>query len=408
VQPQPSPQPQPDPSLLAEVATAEIKVPRLIVDLPAYARRFRQLLRAPLRSLRTLDHGPGGARAGVAFMLQGIGLSFLLFTAAWALPQSLVTSFTTAPLFAAGTAPREDAARLQAFRAALPAGVAKDWTKRGELVLLVRTLPEAQFGTLLERVRALGQSDPDLLEHAVRGTLLAGSSGLSGSNPGWGGRGYVLDLFAALDPRTGALLRGARDLAGAGTRYELKPHVRFLAHNVLLWSLVCATTAALLPRTPDGGRRRGVLIAGAYLVGFLSPLFQAALTAQSVYLAATLPAYVRLAGDAFLAAPPAGGALDGLVPAQSAAAAALLSPGGGVFPGEHLLFVLFRVALVLLAAGWATAGLAAGVRGIPGLAGRVSAPRAWGAAGAGLLAGLGLSELALGALVQILAPTGLL
>ena len=63
--------------------------------------------------------------------------------------------------------------------------------------------------------------------------------------------------------------------------------------------------------------------------------------------------------------------------------------------------------LVLLVAGWATAGLAAGIRGIPGLAGRVSAPRAWGAA-AGLLGGLGLSELALGALVQVLAPTGLL
>ena len=45
-----------------------------------------------------------------------------------------------------------------------------------------------------------------------------------------------------------------------------------------------------------------MLIVGAYLVGFLSPLVQVALTAQSVYLAATLPAYVRLAGDAFLAA----------------------------------------------------------------------------------------------------------
>jgi hypothetical protein len=408
VQPQPSPQPQADPSLLAEVAAAEIKVQRLIVDLPAYARRFRQLLRAPLRSLRRLDHGPDAARIGVAFMLQGIGLSFLLFTAAWALPQSLVTSFSTAPLFAARTAPAADAARLQAFRAALPAGVAKDWTKRGELVLLVRTLPEPQFVRLLERVRALGQTNPELLEHAVRGTLLAGSSGLSASNPGWGGRGYVLDFFAALDPRAGALLQGTRDLAGAGTRYELKPHVQFLARNVLLWSLVSVATAALLPRTPDGGRRRGVLIAGAYLVGILSPLFQAGLTAQSVYLAATLPAYVRLAGDAFLAAPPDAGALEGSLPAPGAAATALLTLGGGVFPGEHLLFVLFRVTLVLLTAAWATAGLAAGVRGIPALAGRVSAPRAWGAAGAGLLAGLGLSELALGVLVQILAPTGLL
>ena len=396
-----APRPQPDASVLAEVAGAEIKVQRLIVDLPAYARRFRQILRAPLRSFCALDHGVGAVRASVAFMLQGIGLSFLLFTAAWALPQSLVTSFTTAPLFAtSGAALRDDAARLQAFRGALPAGVAKDWTKRGELVLLVRTLPEAQFALLLDRVRALGQTSPDLLEHAVRGTLLAGSSGLSGSNPGWGGRGYVLEFFTALDPGAGALLQQARDLAGAGTRFELKPHVQFLARNILLWFLVCAAVAALLPRSPDGGRRRGVLIVGAYVVGFLSPLVQVALTAQSVYLAATLPAYVRLAGDAFLAATPG--------EASGAAMARLLTPGGGVFPFEHLLFALYRVGLALLVAGWATAGLATGIRGIPGLAGRVSAPRAWGAAAAGLLGGPGLSELALSALVQVLAPTGLL
>jgi hypothetical protein len=376
-----------DGSLLAQVTGADIKLQKLISDLPAYFRELRRILGKPLGYFRHLDYRAADTpKQGVAFMLQGIALSFVLYTMHWALPQQLVRTYFTAPAFLMfDPADRliDTAARLQAARAALPASITRDGIRRAELAVILRALPEEAFQHLLTRFRAVGESSPDLLEQAIKGSLAPGQG-----NDVQSSRSYVLWLFMALDPTMGALLQQTRDLANVGTRYELKPHVDFLLRSLLLWFIVAyAASRVLVSRMEDG--QRVVLVIGSYLVGFLSPLFYLAMTCLNLYLAASLPAYVLLVNAVFSGA---------------SEPSSINQVSGGIFPHENLMLVLINLAVPAIVIGLAVGALAVGIRS----AGAISRGRAFGAAVFGVVVGLGAIEAVAGMLIVLLAPTGLL
>src|SRR5690349_3525062 len=115
-------------------------------------------------------------------------------------------------------------------------------------------------------------------------------------------------FFVALDPGRGPFLHDTWQLASVGMKRELPPHVEFLLQSLLLW-LLAGWLVARLAGVKD---RRTPFAIAACLVGFLSPLYQTYVTLVHLYLAATLPAFIRHASLGLL---------------------------GGVFPLENLLLV---------------------------------------------------------------------
>jgi hypothetical protein len=294
-------------------------------------------------------------------MLQGISLAFLIFTASWSLPR-VVAGYAATHGGSSLEAYRE---RLQLLNRTLPADLTKMWREQEELMLALRVLPEPRFRHMLERLADLKQSNPELLTIAMDGSLARGER--------FGGRGYILTFFLALDPGSGPFLHDSWQLTSIGPKRELPPHVDFLLRNILLWYL----TGFLVSRLLQTGDRRTPFAMAAFLVGFLSPLYQAYTTIVHLYLAATLPAYIRHASLGVL---------------------------GGVFPFENLLLAAARTIGPALLVGFAVAALAAGLQS----AGAVSRNRAWTAAALGTGLALGFAEAATFLLTLILAPTGLL
>jgi hypothetical protein len=226
----------------------------------------------------------------------------------------------------------------------------------------------------------LAVEDPELLSLAIDGSLTHGDR--------FGGRGYILIFFLALDAQTGPLLHQTHQLTYAGPQYKLKPHVDFLLRTVLLWLLTCAFIARLMPGATSNDGRRTIFLMGAYLAGFLTPIVQGFNTLLHFYLAFTLPAYIHEVSQ--------------LITGAGQTELGLLS--GGVFPFENLALGVVRGVTPLLFVALAMGALAAGIQ----RAGGVSRARAWIMAGLGIAAGLGLTEGVAYLLVLILAPTGLL
>jgi len=353
---------------LKELAEAEIKLSTLILDFASYRRRYSRILKSPLGFFRRFERADAAQlRQGVTFMLQGITLAFLVFTASWSLPRAVAGyAATHAPLI--GGSRNELAAlrgRLQRLNETLPADLTQTWREQEELMLALRVLPEPRFRLLLDRLADLKVSNPELLTLAVDGSLARGER--------FGGRGYILTFFLALDPGRGALLHDTWQLTSVGPKRELPPHVDFLLRNLLLWYLTGFLVSRLV-RTAD---RRTPFAVAACLVGFLSPLWQAYTTLVHLYLAATLPAFIRHAS---------------------------LGLFGEVFPFENLLLAAVRTIGPAVLVGFAVAALAAGLQSACG----VSRNRAWTAAALGTGLALGFAEAAMFVLTLILAPTGLL
>jgi hypothetical protein len=255
-------------------------------------------------------------------------------------------------------------------------------------MLATRVLPEDHFRLLLDRLGQLSAQNADLLELAIDGSLVQAER--------FGGRGYVLTFFLALHPQAGRLLYQTYQLASAGPRYQLQPHVEFLLSALLMWYLSCAVIARLMPRPPgDPGstelaevNRRAVFALGALASGFLNPLYQTLRTLLRFYLALTLPLYIQMASQILA------GSGDPRLGALS----------GGVFPYENLALVVVQAGAALALLGLALSALTLGLRA----AFPVSRARAFAASALGLGVGLGVTEAAVSLLALILAPTGLL
>jgi hypothetical protein len=359
---------------LKELAEAEIKLSSLILDFGSYKRRFSRILKSPLGFFRGFERveraDAAELKQSVTFMLQGISLAFLIFTASWSLPRVVAGYAATQVPLIGGSRSDLDAfrERLQHLNRTLPADLMKTWREQEELMLALRVLPEPRFRHMLERLADLKQSNPELLTLAIDGSFAHGER--------FGGRGYILTFFLALDPGSGPFLHDTWQLTSIGPKRELPPHVDFLLRNILLWYL----TGFLVSRLVRTGDRRTPFAMAAFLVGFLSPLYQAYTTIVHLYLAATLPAYIRHASL---------GVIGGV---------------GGVFPFENLLLAAARMIGPALLVGFAVAALAAGLQS----AGAVSRNRAWTAAVLGTGLALGFAEAATFLLTLILAPTGLL
>src|SRR5262245_17218667 len=67
-------------SVFRELAGAQIKLSTLL-DFPDYARRFIEILKSPVGFFRTFfGDGKSDFKSGITFMLQGITVSFVIFT----------------------------------------------------------------------------------------------------------------------------------------------------------------------------------------------------------------------------------------------------------------------------------------------------------------------------------------
>lgn len=369
-------------SVLSELADTSVNLKSWLLTLPDYGRRWADIFRSPIEFFRappvTTD---ADFKRSIAFLLQGITLSFIILTMGRALPQSIATfTAVNVPLISASrTDLIQYAQRVDAIGKTLSPELRRSWLQQGELMLAVRVLPEERFTVLLERLGELSKEKADLLQLAIDGSLLQAER--------FGGRGYLLSFFTALNPHAGPLLYQSYQVAYAGPTYALQPHVEFLLATLLFWYLACGIVARLLP-LPTGYPRYAVFAVGALVCGFLYPLYQGFNTLLRFYLAATLPFYIPLASQVLSATPPPG----------------LLDFSGGVFSYENLVLGLLQliVSLALLcAAAWA---LTMGVRAaVP-----VSKRRAVAASMAGLVLGLALTEAAMRLLVVILVPTGLL
>jgi hypothetical protein len=369
--------------VLSELAETSTGIKSLLVTFPSYARQWWQLLTSPIRSFRVPQAAADGElRARIAFLLQGLIIGFIVLTMGRALPQSIATfSASNLPLVSGSAADvRRYAQRVDAVGQALPRDLTSSWFRQGELMLAVRVLPEERFTVLLARLRGLAEENQDLLARAIDGSLAGPER--------FGGRGYLLSFFGALNPRTGPLLYQTYRITGAGPRYELPPYVDFLLRSVLVWLLVCAVITWLLPAQPADIDTRTVFAVGALLWGFLAPLYELVHTLLRFYLAATLPAFVPAAAQLMSeSAPPS-----------------LVALSGGVFPYENLGLVAVQAGVALGLSLYALTALAVGLR-----AGfHVSTARAVAATAIGLGVGLGLTELTARIVVLVLAPTGLL
>ncbi len=370
--------------LLSQVADAEINLRTLVLGFPQYIRQFLRMLRAPRRHFGELNYAArNSTKNGLAFMLQGITLGFVLLTMGWAAPQSIAHFLATpTPILTPGRAElAEYARRIQELKGVLPPSLAKQWTAHGELMLIVRVLPADRFDVMLDRLRELSEKERDVLEEAIAGTPFGGD------RPG--GRGYVLGFFLALDPRMVALrhlvpLESVRADSGA----RLRPHVDFLLRNIILWYLTCYVISRFLSARSGSKDTGAVFVIGAYLVGFLGPLFQAFLTLMNIYSAATLPYFIHTAS-----------ALLGGVETSG-----LGRLSSGIFPYENLLLVVANVGARVAVVGMALDAFVNGTL----IAYRVPKERAWMAACVGLGISLGAIEMLSGLITGLLAATGLL
>jgi hypothetical protein len=368
-------QPAQAPSLLAEVSRAELTLKTLVLDIPGFARTFLAILKSPIKFFRDLGYGDADSvRRSMAFMLQGTTLAFVVLTAGWAMSQSL-----TGIALASRSVDSLDAyeKRSQAVKAALPAGLGREFFSQRELVVIAQALPDGQFQTMLQRLRQMSETEPQFLERVVRGA--------PPFDDGAGSRHRIMFFFFALDPTKGTLLARSQEMIGLVPTYALKPHVDFLIRTVLLWSVTCATVTWLMPRQPGSARRWTVFVIGAYLVGFLGPIVQAARAAFGFYMVATLPGYAQALGSIFLASgPPA-------------------APAG--LPGQPSDFLLFLLTMIfrLVPPVLAIAVIAIGTRRALG----VSPGRAVVAALVGVAIGFAAMDVVGNLAAMVLAPTGL-
>jgi hypothetical protein len=181
---------QPDASFANALADAEIKLKTLILDFPAYARQLKKFIKAPRQYFLQRDYpNAANVKPSLACMLQGITLSFVIFTVGWVAPQSLAGFWAVnVPLLSGSRAELGDyAKRVNDVKRVLPQSLVEAWFEQNELMLAVRILPEDKFQRLLERLHALSAQEPRLLEDAIKGTWTFGSR--------LGGRGYIVSFL---------------------------------------------------------------------------------------------------------------------------------------------------------------------------------------------------------------------
>src|SRR5262249_48970494 len=157
--------------------------------------------KSPLGFFRTFSNvGKSGFKSGITFMLQGITVSFVIFTMGWALPRTIANFVATNVTLISGSQTRLASyiQRVQDINGTLPPDLAKAWREQGELMLVTRAVPADAFNALRQRIGAVAQEDPELLKLAIDGSLTHGDR--------FGGRGYLLAFFSALDPVQGKLL----------------------------------------------------------------------------------------------------------------------------------------------------------------------------------------------------------
>src|SRR5262249_51369868 len=223
--------------------------------------------------------------------------------------------------------------RVQDINGTLPPDLAKAWREQGELMLVTRAVPADAFNALRQRIGVVAQEDPELLKLAIDGSLTHGDR--------FGGRGYLLDFFSALDPVQGKLLHQTYQLAYAGPQYHLQPHLDFLLRTLLMWYLTCFAAGRVLRVSANGRDDKPLFVAGAYLVGFLNPLVQGFDALVHFYLAAALPLYVSKASALMTGT----GGIE------------LTQLSGGVFPYENLILGTVRIVVWLAFAAVAATGL---------------------------------------------------
>jgi hypothetical protein len=373
---------QPDASFANALADAEIKLKTLILDFPSYARQLLEFFKAPRRYFFQRDYPDDpNVKLSLACMLQGIALSFVIFTVGWVAPQSLAGfGAVNVPLLYGSREELGDyAKRVNEVKRLLPPSLVEAWFEQSELMLAVRILPEDKFQRLRERLRELSAQEPRLLEDAIKGAWTFGNR--------LGGRGYIVSFFLAIHPQTIALRQQLPfELANIGPKYKLQPHVDFLLRTIILWGVACYIIARFI--SAPSRDKKSIFVIGAYLLGFLYPLFQACLALRNVYFAMTLPVYIQKAGLLL----------------TNAAVSPLDKLSSGVFPFENLLIVVFNVAVHGLIIG---IGMSAFVSGLE-RAYQVSAKQAWVVVGIGFGIGLGAAESVSHLITLILAPTGLL
>jgi hypothetical protein len=369
-------------SVLSELADTSVNLKSWLLSLPDFGRRYADILRSPIDFFRAPPvKTAADCKRSLAFLLQGIILSFIILTMGRALPPSIATfAAVNVPLVSGSrTDLVQYAQRMDAIGQTLPPELRRSWLQQGELMLAVRVLSEERFKVLLGRLGELSKEKAELLSLAIAGSLTPAER--------FGGRGYLLSFFTALNPHAGPLLYQTYQVAYAGPRYSLQPHVEFFLSMLLVWYLACSIAVRILP-VPAGSARHSVFAIGALICGFLFPLYQGFNTLLRFYLAATLPVYIPVASQVIsTTAPPR-----------------LLDFSGGVFAYENLVLVVVQIIVTAALLGVAAWALAAGVRSVSA----VSKWRAVAASMAGLVVGLGLTDAAMRLLVMVLAPTGLL
>jgi hypothetical protein len=373
-------------SVLAQIADAEISLRSLLLNLPAYARQFSAIAKAPAAYLRAFDYTAANAlKRAVAFMLQGITLGFLILTIGIALPRSIARDFAASPfLFESREQILAYAGRIERVKKVLSAELSRQFLAKAELDLIVRVLPDDRFDKMIERLQHLSVAHPDM----VRSVL--GTSEFFGD--GFGGRSFALGFLLLLGANDPTIFQKVHEIGDLGPKYQLKPHVEFLLRLLIAWYVTCFVTTRLLRRWDNRTNTAVVFAVGAYLVGVATPVLQAFHAARNIYLASVLPRYIEKASCLLVspAAPDCRGALAGLA--------------GGIFPFENLGLGLAGIGIPTSIAAIAVFAFAGGLEG----GCRLSARKAWAVTGIGLGLGLIVGEIASDFGVFALAASGLL
>jgi hypothetical protein len=371
----------PQVSVLAQVADAEIKLRTLILSFPLYVHTFIEILKSPIGTFGKLDYAAAdGLKRAVAFMVQGIAIGYVAFVIGLMLPQSIAGWLTTSPPLLTGSVQQliDYARRIEDVKGALTPALAREWFKQTELMLAVRVLPEEPFQRMLQRVRELSNRNPDYLERAIKGPS-AGER--------FGGRGYILGFFFALDPLVGGMIEQIEQMTEIGQKYEVKAHIDFLLRATILWLLTCYAVLRFMPSRRDPQKKPGAFIIGAYVMGFLAPLIEGFGALGHTYLAIVLPPYIDKASALLM----------GQAPAE------LVQFAGGLFPFENLMLMFAGVAVPAAVLIFALGAFVTGTECVYG----ISRNRAFAAAGVGLGFGFGMTELVSTMVLAILARTGL-
>ena len=369
------------PSVLTEIAGAELTLKTLLLDLPGYVREYRAILRAPSAYFsRLAGTGRATRRRGVAFMLQGIAVAFVILTIGWTVQELGGRAVAANPALLPGDFER----RVDRVRSVLPGPLADEWFKQSELVLITRAIPEARFERVVDRLRELAQSAPAELELAVRGAARGEAAAR--------GRGRIVELFLTLDARNAARLGRAERLtrmtvAPLLSGYRAKPHVDFLLRSLLFWCVACWVIARALRGIAAGRDAGDVFAVGASVVGFVGPIAQALGLVGAVYAVVTLPAAVLTVSEDLMAN-------------ESPRLAQLSS---GIFPFENLILLVGGLLLWLVPAALATGGFASAV----GRLYPISRRYALAASATGVIVGLLAADTAAGAVGGLLARAGL-